>query len=486
MSSTTRKIVSGSFRDPSGFVFRDERGVLLRQINRVYEKNYRWLMDSGLYRNLVADDLLIEHDEVEVERRLTDQAFAVIRPRDIGFVSYPYEWPFSALKDAALLTLAIQRRAMEFGMSLKDASAFNIQFTRGRPVFIDTLSFERYTDGKPWVAYSQFCRHFLAPLALMAGTDIELGRLFLLDVDGVPLKLASRLLPWRSWFHFGLLTHLHAQAWMIDRYSKTGDGKPASTKAVRLSRDRLLVFINNLERTVNKMRWIAPKTEWADYYQANSYSDDEAKQKERIVSQYLQQCEPATVWDLGANTGKYSRLATMMGAATVAFDIDPACVEAHYLSSKENNDSCMLTLRQDLTNPSPPIGWAHKERKSLADRGPVDVVMALALIHHLAIGNNLPCVMIAEFLARLGRHLIIEFVPKTDPQVQRLLRSREDIFPDYTQANFEAAFRQFFVVLEATGVGRDGRIVFLMERCREYPKRAQAERRLVCQLTKDI
>lgn len=465
MSSITEKIVSGSFRDPSGFVFRDERGVLLRQINRVYEKDYRCLMDGGLYRDLVTDGLLVEHEEIGLEKRLTDQAFTVIRPQEVEFVSYPYEWSFSALKHAALLTLEIQRRAMGFGMSLKDASAFNVQFRSGRPVLIDTLSFERYSDGKPWVAYSQFCQHFLAPLALMARTDIELGRLLALDVDGVPLKLASRLLPWRSWFNFGLLIHLHVHAWMIDRYSNTSTDKPVSAKSVRMSRAKLLMLIDNLKRTVNKLRWIAPTTEWSDYYQDNSYSDEDAEQKERVVSQYLQQCDPTTVWDLGANTGRYSRLATTMGATTVAFDIDPACVEAHYLFSRENSDSRMLALRQDLTNPSPAIGWAHEERKSLADRGTVDVVMALALIHHLAIGNNLPFVMIARFFSQLGRHLIVEFVPKTDPQVERLLRSREDIFPDYTQADFEAAFHQYFVIIESEGVGHDGRVVFLMERC---------------------
>ena len=464
MTSTKEKIVSSSFRDPSGFVFRDQRGVLLRQVNRVYEKDYRCLMDGGLYRDLVADGLLVRHEEVDLEKRLTDQALAVIEPQEVEFISYPYEWSFSALKDAALLTLDIQRRAMKFDMSLKDASAFNIQFSSGRLVFIDTLSFERYSDGEPWIAYTQFCRHFLAPLALMAKTDIDLGRLLTLDVDGVPLKLASRLLPRRSWLNFGLLIHLHTHAWMIDRYSNTAGNKPAPAKSVRMPRAKLLLLIDNLERTVQKLKWNARNTEWADYYQDNSYTTEGAEQKQRIVSRYLQKCDPKTAWDLGANTGEYSRLATKMGATTVAFDIDPACVEANYLASKENKDSHMLALRQDLTNPSPAIGWAHEERKSLADRGPVDVVMALALIHHLAIGNNLPLVMIARFFSQLGRRLIIEFVPKTDPQVERLLRSREDIFSEYTQADFEAAFRQYFDIIESEGAGHDGRVVFLMQR----------------------
>ena len=192
-----------SFRDPCGFVFRDEDCTLYRQINRCYEANYRALIDGGLYDQLVEQELLIEHDEVSTSKAMTDDALVVIRPREVPFISYPYEWSFSALKQAALLTLEIQRQALRANMSLKDASSYNVQFEGTRPVFIDTLSFERYEPGTPWVAYGQFCRHFLAPLTLMSRIDISLNRLLANYIDGIPLDLASGLLPWTTWLKPG-------------------------------------------------------------------------------------------------------------------------------------------------------------------------------------------------------------------------------------------------------------------------------------------
>ena len=215
---------------------------------------------------------------------------------------------------------------------------------------------------------------------------------------------------------------------------------------------------------MRSQKWAPHATEWRDYYQTNSYTAESAGRKKRIVLKYLQRSRPKTVWDLGANNGQYSRLASTMGAMTIAFDIDPACVEMNYLSCHKNKDkeNRLLALRQDLVNPSPAIGWAHEERQSLADRGSVDVVMALALVHHLAIGNNLPFANVARFFAELGHILIIEFVPKTDCQVQRLLRSRQDIFSGYTQGEFEAAFREYFTIVDSEAVEKDGRVVYLM------------------------
>jgi hypothetical protein len=462
MASKNEKRVPASFRDPSGFVFRDEQGTLFRQVNRVCESDYRHLMDSGLYQDLVTNGLLVKHEDVGLENRLTDEACQVIRPEEIEFVSYPYEWCCSALKHAAILTLEVQRRAMGFGMCLKDASAYNVQFSAGRPIFIDTLSFERYYEGQPWVAYSQFCRHFLAPLALMANINIDLGRLLTLNVDGIPLDLASKMLPWRSCFDFGLLFHLHLHARMIKRYSSTSAGSVVAGKTVRISKANLLSLLDSLKRTVRRQKWTPHATEWRDYYQTHSYTAESADRKKRIVLQYLQRSRPKTVWDLGANNGQYSRLASTMGATTIAFDIDPACVEMNYLSCLKNKDNRLLALRQDLVNPSSAIGWAHEERQSLADRGPVDVVMALALVHHLSIGNNLPFAKVARFFAQLGHILIIEFVPKTDCQVQRLLSSRQDIFSGYTQEEFEAAFREYFTIVDSAAVEKDGRVVYLM------------------------
>ncbi|MBM4387252.1 MAG: SAM-dependent methyltransferase, partial [Deltaproteobacteria bacterium] len=202
---------TASFRDPSGFVFSKD-GIICRRINRSYKDNYDFLIGSGLYDRLAGDGLLVAHKEVENVDAESGEAYKIIEPDPIPFISYPYEWCFSQLKHAALLTLKIQRLSMDAGMTLKDCSAYNVQFRRGKPVLIDTLSFERYRDGKPWVGYSQFCRHFLAPLALMSKKDVRLGNLLRIFIDGIPLDFAGGLLPWSTFLSFSILSHVHMQA----------------------------------------------------------------------------------------------------------------------------------------------------------------------------------------------------------------------------------------------------------------------------------
>ncbi len=457
-----RPVQAASFRDPSGFVFTGADGVLYRQVNRVYDGHYRALMDGGLYAELVGAGLMVEHEEVPLELRRTEEACRVLRPRRVPFVSYPYEWSFSQLQDAALITLDIQLRALARGLWLKDASAYNVQIEGARAVFIDTLSFETYREGRAWPAYGQFCRHFLATLALMARMDVRLGRLLALHLDGIPLDLAVKLLPWSTRLRPGLLLHLHLHAKSISRHADTG--KPRAVAAPpSLSRTGLQGLLENLRGTVAGLSWAASGTEWAEYYASHSYSDAALEDKKRTVAGWLERIRPRSVWDLGANTGLFSRIASRQGAATVAFDVDPACVERNYLACRKEGEKNLLALLVDLSNPSPGLGWAHAERSPLAERGPADAVMALALIHHLAISHNVPLGRVAEFLARIGRQLVIEFVPKSDPQVQRLLRSREDVFAGYSREGFEAAFGERFRTVETRSSGDQARSLYWME-----------------------
>ena len=220
----THSLSAVSFRDPGGFVYED-RGCIFRQVNLLAKEHYDHLMSSGLYRKLTESGLLIRHEETDVLPPVPACAYKVICPARVAMISYPYEWSFGQYKDAALLTLAVQRQAIDHGMSLKDCSAYNVQFHEGRPVFIDTLSLERFQEGTPWVAYRQFCQHFLAPLALMSLTDIRLGQLTRTNLDGVPLDLATRLLPWRSRLRFGLLLHLHLHGLMNRSEPASIDGR---------------------------------------------------------------------------------------------------------------------------------------------------------------------------------------------------------------------------------------------------------------------
>jgi ribosomal protein L11 methylase PrmA len=458
MTSTVNGRIPGSFRDPSGFVFWHD-GVVYRQINMVCRENYDRLMSSGLYDRLVADGLIVPHEETPGDESRSVEAYKVIRPERVPFISYPYEWCFSQLKDAALTTLRIQKTALEFGLSLKDCSAYNIQFLRGKPVFIDTLSFESYREGRPWVAYRQFCQHFLAPLALMRYTDIRLNQLSRTYIDGVPLDLVSRLLPWRTKFAFGLLSHIHLHAKSQQHYAD----KAVNIETAKMRRRSFEGLIDHLETTVDGMTWRPQGTEWADYYDATNYSSGAAQHKQQLVSEFIVEADPWMVWDLGANVGRFSRLASDRNIDTVAFDIDPAAVEKNYLDSR-NGETHLLPLLLDLTNPSPGLGWGHEERMSLLERGPVDLVMALALIHHLAISNNVPLEQLARFFSRVGQWLIMEFVPKSDSQVQRLLATREDIFSNYNQSAFEQAFERYFTIRRSVQVEGSERTLYLMHK----------------------
>lgn len=448
-----------SFRDPSGFLFW-KSGEIYRQINPIYKEHYEHLINSGLYERLTNERLLVAHEEVNDDGLRQNEAFKIIKPEVIPFISYPYEWCFSQLKDAALATLKIQKIALEYGMSLKDASAYNIQFKDGNPVLIDTLSFEKYTEGKPWVAYRQFCQHFFAPLALMAMRDIRLGQLMRIYIDGIPLDLASRLLPARSFVRFSFVSHIHMHA----KAQTTLGQKDLNVKKYKVGKTSLFGIIDNLESTISKLNWKPEGTEWAEYYDDTNYTSQALEHKKTLIDEYLDLIKPKSVWDLGANTGLFSRLASIRGINTIAFDIDPSAVEKNYIECKRKRETYIFPLILDLTNPSPDAGWANEERVSLIRRGPADMVFALALIHHLAISNNLPFTHIADFLSRICRYLIIEYVPKEDSQVLRLLRSREDIFPDYTQEHFEDTFGSYFSTLDNNKIEHSERTLYLMEK----------------------
>lgn len=458
----TSEQVAGSFRDPSGFVFRRD-GIVYRQVNHCYKEDYDCLMSSGLYEHLVDANLLIPHEEVtDVASHRPEEAYKVLRPEQVQFVSFPYEWCFSEYKDAALTTLAVQKTALQHGMTLKDCSAYNIQFHKGRPVFIDTLSFTRYVEGKPWTPYKQFCQHFYGVLAMMSYTDIRLRRLTRTFIDGVPLDLVSSVLPYRTRFVFPLLLHIHLHAKTQTRYADVEIDKSKFEHKVSLNGLRGL--LDSLESGIQRLTWKPVGTEWADYYSDNSYTPAGREHKQRLITEYLSAAAPKTVWDMGANTGFHSRVASGLGAHTVAFDIDPAAVELNYLQVVNDKETNLLPLLIDLTNPSPGIGWENDERPSLIDRGPVDLAMALALVHHLAISNNVPLGRIATFFARICRNLIIEFVPKSDHKVRKLLATREDVFPSYTQQDFEKEFGVFFEIVRTDKVLDSERVLYLMKR----------------------
>lgn len=445
----------GSFRDPSGYVYWSD-GKLYRSVQKVYQPHYDLLMSSGLYADLAKRGLLIPHEEVQSG----PEGYKTLLPEQIPFISYPYEWCFGQYKEAALATLTIAQDALKKGLMLKDASAYNIQFHKGKAVFIDTLSFETYVEGAPWVAYRQFCEHFLAPLAMASKVDSRLTMLTSQFIDGIPLDLASSVLQGKSRFNLGLGMHVHGHA----KAQKGGQPGSATPSHAKVSKTQMLALLDSLQSTINGLTWDPPKSVWSAYYAESTYSEADLKAKEELVGRFLSKAAPKIVWDLGANTGRFSRVASRQGLFCMSCDGDSLAVELNYRDAKREKDANVLPLRIDLANPTPAIGWGNEERMSLEGRGPADCVLALALIHHLAINNNVPLPSVAEVFSRYAKDLIIEWVPAGDQQVRRMMADRTRSYDQYTDEEFSAAFDRYFEVVEQAPVAQMGRTLYLMRR----------------------
>jgi ribosomal protein L11 methylase PrmA len=438
-----------SFRDPAGHVFvRD--GVVYRQVNPVYREHFECLFSSGLYQELTETGKLIPHEVVDIPGT-DDHAWKVLKPSQVDFFSYPYEWSFSQLRDAALLTLDIQARSMKKGMSLNDATPFNVTFSKGKPVFIDTLSFEKYTPEDPWIAYHQFCTGFLAPLLLASYKSPDLIRLLAVHPEGIPLSLCSDLLPWSSKLKPLSALHIHLQGGMK---SRTGQERQAAFSAEKLSR-----IISHLQDGIGSLT-VRGTSSWSDYYQETILSEAYLEEKKRLVADMLSAIAPQHIFDAGCNMGEFSLLMAEKGKKVIAADLDERCIDRLYgLSNSKGFDLDALIV--DLMNPSPAIGWANAERPSLLSRIHVDLTMALALVHHLCLGKNLPFNHIASLFTHFSEWLLIEFVPVTDPKSKQLIQHKRDIYGWYTEEEFLKAFGAYYDLTLSRPVGDTGRTLHL-------------------------
>ena len=455
-----------SFRDPSGFLFwRD--GTIYRWIDESYGAAFRHAQASGLYAKAVEAGLLLPFEVCDgmhhpAPGEAAREPLAVLKPVQLKLLTYPYEWSFGQLQDAAIATLDLHLLALDHGMLLKDASAFNIQFVDGAPRLIDHLSFDRLEDHAAWPAYGQFCRHFLSPLLLMSYVDLSMGRLLQIHLDGIPLDLASRLLPRRTSFSPGMQIHLHLHARVSRKYAAKRTRVLDSRRA--LSADRHRAIATSLKSLVKSLKPKDQITEWGDYYSDTNYTSDAFVTKKDIIVEFVKRTRPQTLWDLGGNNGEMSRAVRDLVDQILCVDIDPRAVDLNYRECRKAGITNIVPAIADLTNPTPALGLFNKERLSLFGRRPPDLLMALALIHHLAITNNVPLPYIAEIFGRQARTLIIEFVPKSDSQVQRLLANRQDIFPHYDEANFKQAFSEHFDIVDERPIPETDRVLYLMAR----------------------
>jgi hypothetical protein len=451
-----------SFRDEGGYVF-THQGIVYRHINTSFQGQYDFFLSSGLYEALTSGGLLIRHKEEDLTQfngipGLTNR---VIRPDQVGFISFPFEWSFNQLKDAALATLEIQRLAISHGMILKDASAFNIQFVGGKPCLIDTLSFIQIgPEIKPWAAYKQFCEQFLVPLALMSYLDGRLNLLLRSFLEGVPIELGSELLPFRSYFSLSLLLHVHLHSRFHRKYSARTAGKGTAARTVSIN--SLLGLTDSLKISVLRLRPPKKATPWSGYYK-ESGGEEYRRTKREIVQKTISIVKPKLVWDIGANNGEFSRLFSGEKIGVISLDGDPGCVDENYQIARENKDEFLHPLFLNIADPSPGLGWANEERRPFFTRSRPDLIVAFALVHHLSISQNIGFDLIADAWSGLAGHLLIEFLEKDDPRVVELLSFKGRTHEEYSSSNFESSFAKHYRLLERYRTGTGTRVIYLMK-----------------------
>ncbi len=451
--------LSSSYRDNAGFVFTHHHKIY-RCINPVYFPHYEMLMQSGLYTELTNSGRLVKHEEVSAQNlpNYDTNNKKIILPEQIPFISYPYEWSFDMWRDAAIVTLKMVQIALQKEMIIKDATPFNIQFYNGRPVFIDTLSFEKYKPGKPWIAYHQFCECFLSPLLLMHYGHRDLGKLFQIYPDGIPLEITKNLLPATSKFNI----HVYMHIWMQAKAAVKNAGK--KEESVLFTKEKLQTLIKGLLEFVTGLSLKKDKSTWDDYYTETILGDQYLESKRKIVATFASNISFDTVVDLGCNDGYFSMLLKDKASNVVSVDFDSNCINALYNICRKQRIKNIVPIVSTLNTPSASIGWNNSERTSLTDRLKGDLTLALALVHHLAISVNIPLASIAAWLQNMGEYLIIEFVPKEDEKVKELLLNREDIFTNYHLSYFKECFAKYYNMLEEEKVGNTDRILFLMQK----------------------
>lgn len=454
----------GSFRDPRGRIYHVGKKVY-RTVTEAGAEDYEFVRDSGLIERLQSDGWVISSTAVGKDvlgNAAADALYVLEHPR-LPFISYPYEWPFPALKAAALHHLDIHLAALADGVTLSDASAYNIQFQGVKPVFIDLLSFRKYRDGEMWSGHRQFCEQFLNPLLLRAKLGIAHNAWYRGTQEGISAGDLRHLLPWTKKLSRNVLLHVVAQAAFQKSAVPSGDSALATEFRFPLQKYRQML--------AKMRRWIETlepadtgKTVWQEYAGTHNYSEEEFTAKKDFVARFCDAAKPRTIWDLGCNTGEFSKVALENGTEmSCAFDFDQGALEAAF--ARAANERLMLQpLLLDAANPSPNQGWNERERKGLQERANADALLALAFVHHLAIGRNVPLADVINWLVGLAPQGIIEFVPKADPKVQELLALREDIFPEYSEESFRQFLSAQASIVEVASVTESGRKLFWFRR----------------------
>jgi len=449
---------TSSFRDPSGYVFMDDNKVK-RAINPIYFKQYNTLTDSGFYKMLFEKKYLIPHktDIVTPEQ-------IIIEAKKIPFISYPYEWSFLQYKHAALLTLKIQKLCLEHNFVLKDASAFNISFHQGKPIFIDTLSFDFYQENNPWIAYKQFIQHFLGPLVLTKYYGHHHLKTLANNLEGISLRTLSKSLPLKSYLSPTILTNIHLLASFDKKYES--DKKTVSNNLSKSSQIKLIDGLYDYILTLS----VNEKTEWDDYYNQINYKETAYQFKKEVVKDWFKSIKGKSLIDIGGNDGTFSRELKDSAQFMIVADVDANAVEQNYMQLAKNKEKSILPIVIDILNPPANYGFNNRERSSFMDRLKdlhLDGCLALAVIHHITLSGNVPFKLSAQFFSQMSPNLLIEFPTRDDSWVRFLLDSKrefKDHFDFYNEENFEKEYAVYFEIMKKEKISDSERILYSLKR----------------------
>ena len=452
----------GSFRDPDTRVFHHD-GAVFRALSERALADWQRLAGTRFYTRhaqqgrLIGTRRIARRDHLPV---LDPRWAAVLEHARLPFVSYPYEWPFGMLQDAALLQLDLTLAALDEGMTLKDATPFNVQWIGAHPTFIDIGSFTAYEPGTPWTGYRQFCETYLYPLFLQAYRNVPFHPWLRGRLDGMRAEECRSFLSARDYLRPGVLTHVYLQARAQARYEDSSVDVTQELHAAGFGAALIRNNVARLRRTVAGLRWAPARSTWSDYQRTHSYEEPDLQRKKDFVSAVLRTRRWPLVWDVGCNTGVYSRLAAGHADYVLALDADHVVVEGLYRTLRAEAHANVLPLLADVADPSPGLGWRGRERRTLVDRGAPDLLLCLALAHHVVIGRNVPLDEFIAWLASFEAEVVVEFVDRGDPMVERLLRNRRGQAIDYSRAAAEAAIESRFQVVARAALESGTRTVY--------------------------
>ena len=442
-----------SYRDPAARVVEKTDGWY-RYVFKNYQEEYDHLIRSGLYKELADKELLISHLEIDPDDQ-DPSIYRMLRPQQIGFQSYPFEWSYRQWIKVLLALLDINTIALKYGMILKDATPFNFYLSKGKAILIDTTSFILFRDNDPWIAYRQFCEELLGPIALMRYNGVQWSKLTSAGIRGLSLPFIAKQLPWRSRLNLTCLLHIHVHA----RYTgKQGKAKKGFTV------EKLLSLFSMIRQAITA--WDKPRGfngQWANYYEEGD--ETYIKAKENIITHWLAELKPATVIDLGANAGRFAFIAAKHASSVIVIDRDAGCIDMAEKAIEKNSLKNVTVLVADLAQPSPALGVMNKEYPSLLERGRSDMALGLALVHHLCIDMNISMAQVAEIFSALAeKYAIVEFVLADDDKAAQLIANRGGIFTGYSEDLFITAFSMYFDQVGETEVVSTRRKLFLFKK----------------------